>query len=125
MPPAKKTPAPDLPILTVEQIVAVDDTKYATVNVPEWGGAIKLRSLSYGEQLNIAETVGDGGEYEPLILIASIAEPVLDAESAAALLGKAPGPVKRIVEAIDALNASDDHAVNEAEARFLAEPSDE
>lgn len=37
-------------LLTRDQILSVDDRTYATVAVPEWGGSVKLRTLTGKER---------------------------------------------------------------------------
>lgn len=37
-------------MLTKEGILAVDDIKYSVVDVPEWGGSIRLKTMSGAER---------------------------------------------------------------------------
>lgn len=37
-------------ILTKDQILAVDDLRYETVEVPEWGGVVRLRTMTGAER---------------------------------------------------------------------------
>lgn len=36
-------------VLSIEDVVAADDVKYLELDVPEWGGTVKLGSLSAGD----------------------------------------------------------------------------
>ncbi len=52
---ARETPAPETPVparklLTREAILAADDLRAAYVEVPEWGGQIRVRSLTGTER---------------------------------------------------------------------------
>ncbi len=48
-------------LLTKEQILGADDLKNDTVEVPEWGGAVKVRSMSGAEAEKYSETVSEEG----------------------------------------------------------------
>lgn len=45
--------------LTAESILAAEDFKYADVECPEWGGSVRIRSLSGGQRTIIAQRVQD------------------------------------------------------------------
>ena len=47
--------------LTREQILGADDRKNETVDVPEWGGAVKVRSMSGAEAEKYTEIVSEEG----------------------------------------------------------------
>lgn len=42
--------------LTAEEILSSVDAQYCEIDCPEWGGAVRLRSLSAEEALHFAET---------------------------------------------------------------------
>ena len=54
-------------LLNREQILGVDDLRTLIVNVPEWGGDIKLRTMSIAAQLEY-EKIKDNGEQRELLL---------------------------------------------------------
>ena len=45
--------------LTAESILSADDFEYAEVDCPEWGGAVRVRSLSGGQRSIITGRVRD------------------------------------------------------------------
>lgn len=42
-------------ILSIEEMFATDDTQFEVVDVPEWGGAIRIGSLRAGQMLDWVE----------------------------------------------------------------------
>jgi len=46
-------------LLTREQIIEVQDIKYSSVEVPEWGGEVRLRSLSGADRATLIATYSD------------------------------------------------------------------
>lgn len=53
-------------LLTAAEILAADDSKHEDVPVPEWGGAVRIRSLTateraaFDESVTITKTTGSG-----------------------------------------------------------------
>ena len=45
--------------LNAESILAAEDFKYAEVDCPEWGGTVRVRSLSGGQRAQITQRVND------------------------------------------------------------------
>ena len=45
--------------LNAESILAAEDFKYAEVECPEWGGIVRVRSLSGGQRAQITQRVND------------------------------------------------------------------
>ena len=45
--------------LNAESILAAEDFKYAEVECPEWGGTVRVRSLSGGQRAQITQRVND------------------------------------------------------------------
>lgn len=53
----------DVKLLTGQDIVEIKDTRYKVIPVPEWGGAVRLRSLSAAEAIRFTEeTKGPSGK---------------------------------------------------------------
>jgi hypothetical protein len=46
-----------MPLLSKEQILAVDDLTYEDVEVPEWGGTVRVRMLTGAERDKFEESV--------------------------------------------------------------------
>lgn len=66
-------------LLTRDQVFAADDTQYVVVPVPEWGGEIRLKSLSGAERdafeqssLSAEVEVGPDGESRRKVDLANI-----------------------------------------------------
>ena len=57
--------------LTAESILAADDFQYADVDCPEWGGVVRVRSLSGGQRSVITQRIQskDTENLEELLVI--------------------------------------------------------
>ena len=96
-------------MLTAEQMLAAKDFREEVVAVPEWGGEVKVRTLSMGARYAINDralkVVGNDRRLDNRIFAAAtlehgLVEPRLDAKQAEALMDKSPEPVERIIAAI-------------------------
>jgi hypothetical protein len=118
-------------MLSMEQILAAPDVVEEVVFVPEWGGSVRIRSLTKMEQQlirrkatakNPTRTVAvgqvDNDRLEMLMLVASVVDPPMEEKHVEALRAKATGPVERILRAILKLNGMLAEAATEAEATF-------
>lgn len=99
--------------LTREQILTASDRKYETVDIPEWGGSVRVRSLTVREQARLADIVektGDKNLEERVreqqlrtIVFAVVDEsgnPLFREEDVEALLDKNPQVILRLQAAI-------------------------
>ena len=43
--------------LSADNILNADDFAYAEVDCPEWGGTVRIRSLSGGQRVNIKKAI--------------------------------------------------------------------
>lgn len=50
----------DKKFLSHEDILAADDLKRATVDIPEWGGAVEVRELTAAQKYEVGMTAVDG-----------------------------------------------------------------
>jgi hypothetical protein len=96
------SPKAKLKILTDEEIVAADDLKETTIDVPEWGGAIKVKQLPREQWRKIAEDSVQNGEwnqelFELLIFIDATIEPNLSRDRAEQLRKKNAQVIDRLV----------------------------
>lgn len=110
-------------ILSVEDIIAADDLGEAEIEMPEWGGSIKIRGLGYGEFVTLRESAQVGGQqderiYGRLLLVAAFVDPVLDEDQADALFNKSSAAVDKITTEIVRLSGIGDAAFVESEATF-------
>lgn len=121
----------DLPDLTMQQIIEAKDRVIKRVAVPEWGGAIYVRSMSSGEKERYIKSVR-----RKIVSGANITEEVVLEESSArlaqmticnkagelmfnqaqikVLTGKSAKAMQRVVDAAAELNGLDEAAENEA-----------
>lgn len=89
--------------LSNEAIAAAVDTPTVDIEVPEWGGWVKLRPLTLGELNQItADVTSEEGEPDPELtdlycLAASFVEPAYDRESIMALKQKNATVVNNLV----------------------------
>lgn len=60
-------------LLKFDQIAAADDLKSETVDVPEWGGSMRLRELTVGEKLALSALAGSEPHRVPAWLVAQAA----------------------------------------------------
>jgi len=89
--------------LTIEEILAVQDIQDEVVEVPEWNGSVKVRSLTKAQQqqararsLRKDNTV-DQDKLEVALLTAGLIEPKVTYEQAKQLCQKLAGAVDRII----------------------------
>jgi hypothetical protein len=114
-------------ILTVEEILAVEDLREKVVEVPEWGGCVKVRGLSKAESQRINREAMDDqgnldmGKWEMLMAHAAIVEPTFESAQVEALKEKSAIAVNRVVAAALEVSGLGGDALTEAEKSFLAE----
>lgn len=123
--------------LTFDAICAADDVRELDVHVPEWGGYIRIKTLSfaaYKQSLAASQVMRPDGTtgadedtlYQRLLADGSVA-PVLTYEQAQALWSRSTPSIKRLVAAINTLNnfsaaSTEAEADAEADATFRPEP---
>ncbi len=64
-------------LLTRDAILAVEDTVYATISVPEWGGEVRVRSLSGADRATLISTYNEEahvGKFDLFILALCIVD---------------------------------------------------
>ena len=96
--------------LNKHQILGASDTQVQSVDVPEWGGTVFLRSLSTGEGIEYNEKRASTHEEKlvPLALTYSISDemgkPLFNQDDVDELCKKDPRILLRLYEAALALN---------------------
>src|SRR5262245_14321093 len=88
--------------LTSEQILAAKDLEEAVIDVPEWGGKVRVRALSYADLRIIRDKATKNGEFdlgvfEIEMVGASCIDPVFRKDQLLALPAKNRVPIARIV----------------------------
>lgn len=56
-------------LLSAEDILNADDIQYRTINVPEWKGAVRLRTLSADEVSDYLEAIGGTQKRDAMALM--------------------------------------------------------
>ncbi|MFH0980647.1 MAG: hypothetical protein V2A79_03800 [Planctomycetota bacterium] len=113
--------------LTVEQIAAAVDLPEEDVPVPEWGGTIRVRGLTKGEQQQIRREARIDGEIdtqlvELLMVQYGCVEPRLDGGAVELLRSKSAVAVERLIQAIARANVATPEVFEETKRRFRKGP---
>lgn len=109
--------------LTIDAILAAPDVKEDVVDVPEWGGRVKVRGLTKAKQQELREAATVNGELQQSklelgMIAACMAEPQVTMDQTEQLRAKLAGPVDRILQAILTVSGLQPKAVKEAERVF-------
>ena len=119
-------------LLTADDIWDADDIQEQTIEVPEWGGSVRVRALSLAQIARIAQKsikTNAQGQTETsrelsvmMTLHEGMVEPKLSLEDCRRRLGgKSAAAVTRIVQAINAMGATPE-AIDEADKSLWSEP---
>ncbi len=113
----------DTHMLSADDIWAAHDIREDTVDVPEWGGKVRVRALTLEQMATLATRATRSSPGKPdivdrelsvaLTLVYGMIEPKLAESDVPKLLAKSANAVTRIVQAINALGVTDD-AINDA-----------
>lgn len=119
-------------LLNKEQILKADDRRFEEVSVPEWGGEVRISSLSGAErdrwEASLAK-VGKDGQPQPnlvnmrarLVALAIVDEEgrrVFTDNDVLALGGKSSRALQRVFEAASELSGIEDDAVEKVKEDF-------
>lgn len=118
----------DMAILTTEALLGAPDLPEQVVEVPEWGGAVRLRALTVGQLQDVRKrsTVRDeiDGELMDLhFLLEAMVEPRLTQDQLGQLTAKNNAVVSRLVREAVILSNSSPDAIEEAAAGFPEAPT--
>lgn len=107
--------------LTFTQIKEADDIATVDVEMPEWGGKVKVRSMTARERSLLHKLVSSQGDNfsiesaNKFALLTGIVEPKLTQEEVELILSEKSGAaVERIVKAFNKLSGLSEEAVLEA-----------
>jgi hypothetical protein len=117
-------------MLNKEQILGAADIKSVDVDVPEWGGTVRVVMLS-GTARDALQTQVAGNKSPSLFEAALIAAtavddsgaPIFAADDVAALQAKSTAALQRVSDAAMKLNRLGGKATDEAEKNSAAAPS--
>lgn len=107
--------------LNLDAILAAPDVRESEVEVPEWGGKVKIRSLTKAAQVSIRKksTGRDGTidefNMEGRLLVAGLVEPEVNENQISELFEKSSSAVDRVLQAILGVSGMDEDAVSQAD----------
>jgi hypothetical protein len=117
--------------LTRQQILEADDTKYETVECPEWGGDVRLRSISGSKrdqyEQSLVEQRGNSRQMNlrnaraKLIILCAVDEdgrPLFTSEDLRQLGSKNAAPLDRLFDAARKLTGMSDNDVEKLTENF-------
>jgi len=113
-----------MPLLSAAQILAATDLKYADVDMPEWGGIVRIRVLTGRERNTLErETTGSDGKVTPLfrekLLVRCLCDesnkPLFQPEQVSALSEKNGVAINKVFEAAMRLNGFTKDTVEDLE----------
>lgn len=109
-------------LLTVTDILAVNDIVEEDVEVPEWGGAVRIRAFTKARQHQLREMSRDPRtgkldehKLEMQLFIHGVIEPKFEPVQATELEQKSAGAIDRILTRIMAISGMTEGAIREAE----------
>lgn len=113
-------------ILTIEQITNADDLPTKVLDVPEWGGEVKIRQLTVQQKADVrvqavVNDQVDDTKLELGLLVEAVVEPNLSYEHLGILRGKNADVVDRILTEVFTLSALDEEAVARQRREFPGE----
>lgn len=112
--------------LGVDTILATPDVLEEDVNVPEWGGKLRVRSLSVDE-LTSMSAMAQRSKDDMFLLSKAVVDPetgkpLFRAKDIAALRSKSAGPVLRLLAVAKRLSGLDEDMVKKGERQSLLTP---
>lgn len=106
-------------MLNRDQILGAEDIKIETVDVPEWGGTVRVRTLTAADRLRVVGTVDPKVDtriiYVAAALIDDKGEPLMTAADIPALMVKSAKATDRVYEVVARLNGLGTKATGDAE----------
>lgn len=112
--------------LTIDQIAKATDLGSETLAVPEWGGEVVLRELSFAARSAIFAKAKDAkGELDHerlalLLVVYGVAEPAMTEADVEMLRGKSGRAIERVVSAVSVLNKMSGKDAASTEAAFFS-----
>lgn len=107
--------------LSLDQIAKATDVPVVDLEMPEWGGVIKVKGMNAAERLELAALVGGDADKRGAIatiarfaLLHGVVEPAISEDDIDMLLSKSSKAIERIVENFNKLSGTSEEAVLEA-----------
>lgn len=114
-------------ILSAEAILAQDTRRVEQIEVPEWGGAVRIRAFSKSQYISMQtatgfDSNGEGGDLEQFqkqMFLHGVEDPKFTEDQVDALFSGQNGAiVDKVLVAIADLNALGAEAAKRAKAKF-------
>lgn len=115
-------------LTNAEEIISSEDFRYQDVEVPEWGGTIRIRSLSAKQRDTLARKIKADGESEAsemmvvMCVVDEAGQRVFDFKDIERLKAKSTVPIARIVRALGELTSGTGKPTEEFEENFDGTP---
>lgn len=114
-------------LLTKESIVAVNDARYSVINVPEWGGDVRVRSL-YGSEKSELRLKGEAApSWDAYVCAFGIVDEkgmnLFSPAETAILAKKHPGVLEKLAAEILTLSQLTQEARSDAEKKQTPTPT--
>lgn len=110
-------------MLSTEQILAASDLVEQVVEVPEWGGAVRIRTMTKGAQIRLRKEATIDGKVdeerlELLMVVHAVVDPALTVAHVEQLKGKSAVAIDRIMKAFGDLSGFTPEAVKDTKKSF-------
>lgn len=114
--------------LSMEDILTADDLTVRDVEVPEWGGTVKVRAFTKRQQIEIRRSAQasmqgdqiDVDEFERQVFLAGMVEPEVNADQYNLLMERNAQALDRITRAILEINGMAEETEKQVAATFQA-----
>lgn len=110
-------------MLTAEQILTAPDLEERIVDVPQWGGSVRIKAFSKAEQLEMRKAATIGGKIdvdrvEVLMFIHGVIDPQFSEDQYEQLRQKSAGAIDLVLQAILEASGLTKEAMRQAEKQF-------
>ncbi len=118
-------------LTNAQEIIAAEDFRFAEVDVPEWGGTVRIRSLSAKQRDTLARKIKSDGEAEAsemmvvMCVVDENGQRVFEFKDIERLKAKSTIPIARIVRALGELTTAYEKSAEKFEENFDATPGDD
>jgi len=118
-------------MLTLDEILAADDLLVETIEIPEWGGSVKLRGLTAAEKSSLSRKArADGGPKNVVtidtekaqfaVIQMGMVEPRIGVEMYEQLMKRSAAAIDRIYERIAQLSGMDVTGAEEGSSKGIS-----
>jgi hypothetical protein len=113
-------------VLSVEDIITSDDRNTVDVEVPEWGGVVRVQSFTKAQQVAIRRSASasltggdiDVDEFERQVFLAGLVDPEVTPDQYNLLMEKNAQAMDRIVKEILRINGMAEDTEKQVAATF-------